>query len=86
MHERTDILLTAPSAYIAPLFINNNVLNISSHVQRSPPLKVDAVVNNSLNVFGSVDVFMHTLDLNTRVKRFLHIGVASLKTNRPMGS
>ncbi len=49
-------------------------------IQMSPAHKVDAVVNNSLNVFGSVEVFMHTLDLNTSVKQFLHTDKNNSKT------
>jgi hypothetical protein len=43
-----------------------------SQAQSSPAPIVDAVVNSSLNVFGSADVSMHTLDLQAGVKRLQH--------------
>ncbi len=52
-----------------------HVLQIFSHAQRSLPLKVEAVVNNSLNILGSADVSMQTLDLNERMRRFQIIDV-----------
>jgi hypothetical protein len=67
-HERTDILLTVPSATVATRKKRKRAAPFFSQFQRSLPLKVEAVVNSSLNVFGRVDVSMQTLDLNERVR------------------
>jgi hypothetical protein len=50
------------------LSIHAHNLEKASYIQCSP-LNVDAVVNKSLNVFGSVDVSKHTLDLILFVRR-----------------
>ena len=52
------------------LSTNAHNLEKASYIQCSP-LDVDAVVNKSLNVFGSVDVSMHTLDLILLVRQSL---------------
>jgi hypothetical protein len=44
-----------------------------SHFQKSPPFIVEAVVNNSLKVFGRADVSMQTLDLNESVRKNSYI-------------